>query len=148
METDTTIISTNLNKNIVNNYADYKVIENNFIVSELFNYSKIIFFNALNKLDDKDIEELYNLLKSKNIKYINVTNNVEEVLFTSNVIIYDKEKEIISGSTIEVLKQEKLLKRIGIALPFMVELSLYLQDYNLIKEIYLDYDKLEGALWK
>ncbi len=148
METDTTIISTNLNKNIVNNYADYKVIENNFIVSELFNYSKIIFFNALNKLDDKDIEELYNLLKSKNIKYVNVTNNVEEVLFTSNVIIYDKEKEIISGNTLEVLKQEKLLKRIGIALPFMVELSLYLQDYNLIKEIYLDYDKLEGALWK
>ena len=148
METDTTIISTNLNKNIVNNYADYKVIENNFIVSELFNYSKIIFFNALNKLDDKDIEELYNLLKSKNIKYVNVTNNVEEVLFTSNVIIYDKEKEIISGNTLEVLKQEKLLKRIGITLPFMVELSLYLQDYNLIKEIYLDYDKLEGALWK
>ena len=148
METDTTIISTNLNKNIVNKYADYKVIENNFIVSDLFNYSKIIFFNALNKLDDKDIEELYNLLKSKNIKYINVTNNIEEVLFTSNVIIYDQEKEIISGSTIEVLKQEKLLKRIGIALPFMVELSLYLQDYNLIKEIYLDYDKLEGALWK
>ena len=148
METDTTIISTNLNKNIVNNYADYKVIENNFIVSELFNYSKIIFFNALNKLDDKDIEELYNLLKSKNIKYVNVTNNVDEVLFTSNVIIYDKEKEIISGNTLEVLKQEKLLKRIGIALPFMVELSLYLQDYNLIKEIYLDYDKLEGALWK
>ena len=148
METDTTIISTNLNKNIVNKYADYKVIENNFIVSDLFNYSKIIFFNALNKLDDKDIEELYNLLKSKNIKYINVTNNIEEVLFTSNVIIYDQEKEIISGNTLEVLKQEKLLKRIGIALPFMVELSLYLQDYNLIKEIYLDYDKLEGALWK
>ena len=148
METDVTIISVNISKNILNNYKDYQLIENNFVVSELLKYPKIIFFNALNKLESEEIKELYNILKSNNIKYINVTNNVEEVLLTSNLIVYMDEKEVVSGDTLEVLKNEKLLKRIGLELPFMVELSMYLQDYNLVDKIYLDKNELEGVLWK
>ncbi len=148
METDVAIISVNISKNILNNYQDYQVIENNFVVSELLKYPKIIFFNALNKLESEEIKELYNILKSNNIKYINVTNNIEEVLLTSNLIVYMDDKEVVSGDTLEVLKNEKLLKRIGLELPFMVELSMYLQDYNLVDKIYLDKSKLEGVLWK
>ena len=48
----------------------------------------------------------------------------------------------------EVLKNEKLLKRIGLSLPFMVELSLLLKDYNLVDNIYLDNKTLKGILWK
>lgn len=148
METDVTIISVNISKNILNNYHDYQVIENNFVVSNLLKYPKIIFFNALNKLENEEIKELYNILKNNNIKYINVTNNIEEVLLTSNLIVYMDEKEVVSGDTLEVLKNEKLLKRIGLSLPFMVELSMYLQDYNLVDKIYLDKNELEGVLWK
>ena len=148
METDVTIISVNISKNILNNYQDYQVIENNFVVSNLLKYPKLIFFNALNKLENEEIKELYNILKSNNIKYINVTNNIEEVLLTSNLIVYMDDKEVVSGDTLEVLKNEKLLKRIGLSLPFMVELSMYLQDYNLVDKIYLDKDELEGVLWK
>ncbi len=148
METDVTIISVNISKNILNNYQDYQVIENNFVVSNLLKYPKLIFFNALNKLENEEIKELYNILKSNNIKYINVTNNIEEVLLTSNLIVYMDDKEVVSGDTLEVLKNEKLLKRIGLSLPFMVELSMYLQDYNLVDKIYLDKNELEGVLWK
>ncbi len=148
METDVTIISVNISKNILNNYKDYQVIENNFVISNLLKYPKIIFFNALNKLESEEIKELYNILKNNNIKYINVTNNIEEVLLTSNLIVYMDDKEVVSGDTLEVLKNEKLLKRIGLSLPFMVELSMYLQDYNLVDKIYLDKNELEGVLWK
>ena len=124
------------------------MIENNFVISNLLKYPKIIFFNALNKLESEEIKELYNILKNNNIKYINVTNNIEEVLLTSNLIVYMDDKEVVSGDTLEVLKNEKLLKRIGLSLPFMVELSMYLQDYNLVDKIYLDKNELEGVLWK
>ena len=77
-----------------------------------------------------------------------MTNNIEEVLLTSNLIVYMDDKEVVSGDTLEVLKNEKLLKRIGLSLPFMVELSMYLQDYNLVDKIYLDKNELEGVLWK
>ncbi len=146
--TDTAIISTNLSKQILNNYSDYHLINSSFKIEELLNYKKIIFFNVFNDLEENKIQEIYKLLKENNILYINVTNNIEEVLYTNYLIVYDKEKILIEGSTIEVLKNEKLLKRVGLSLPFIVELSFLLKDYNLIDKIYLDKESLVGELWK
>ena len=47
-----------------------------------------------------------------------------------------------------VLNEEKLLKRFGIGLPFMIELSKYLMDYGMIDKYYLTNEKLVGAIWK
>ena len=134
--TNVTIISTNINKNILQIYKDYQLIDQSFKIEDLLQYKKIIFFNVFNELSEDKIREIYSYLDSHNILYINVTNNIEEVLFTDYLIVYDKEKILIEGTTLEVLKNEKLLKRIGLSLPFMVELSLYLKDYNLIDKIY------------
>ena len=147
MTSNITIISTNLNKNILKNYPDYNIITTEFTNNDLLKYSKVIFYEVLNNKKEEEIKALFNYLKEHHIAFINVTNNEEQVLLTDYLIIYDKEKILIEGSTLEVLKQEKLLKRLGIALPFMVELSLLLQDYGLIKDIYLDYKSLEDALW-
>ncbi len=146
--TNVTIISTNINKNILQIYKDYQLIDQSFKIEDLLQYKKIIFFNVFNELSEDKIREIYSYLDSHNILYINVTNNIEEVLFTDYLIVYDKEKILIEGTTLEVLKNEKLLKRIGLSLPFMVELSLYLKDYNLIDKIYLNNESLVGALWK
>ena len=54
----------------------------------------------------------------------------------------------MEGNTIEVFQNEQALKRIGITLPFMVELSLLLKDYNLVDKIYLDKESLVQYLWK
>ena len=61
---------------------------------------------------------------------------------------YDKDQIIVEGKTLDVLKEEKLLKRLGLSLPFMVELSLLLQDYGLIDHIYLNKESLVNYLWK
>ena len=78
---------------------------------------------------------------------INFTNDLEEALFTSYLVVYDKENILVGGNTIEVLKCEKLLKRVGLQLPFIVELSLLLKDYGLLDEIYLDKERLKDKLW-
>ncbi len=111
-------------------------------------YKKIIFFNILNNIDEKEVKELFQYLKDNNIVFINITNNVELALLTSYLIIYDNSKIITEGNTLDVLQEEKLLKRFGLSLPFMVELSLLLKDYNLVDKIYLDKESLVDYLWK
>ena len=148
MITNVTIISTNLNKNILKKYNDYQIIDSSFKYEELLKYKKVIFFNVLSNLSDIDLKKLYEYLKFNNIYFINVTNNMEEVLYTDNLIIYDKDNILAEGNTIELLKNEKLIKRLGFNLPFIVELSILLKDYNLIDKIYLDKESLVGDLWK
>lgn len=148
MKTDVTIISTSLNKNLLDKYFDYKVIDSTFTKEDLLKYKKVVFFNILNNVSEKEIKEIFDLLNTNNISFINITNNVELVLLTSYLIVYDKNDIIIEGKTLEVLKYEKLLKRVGLSLPFMVELSLFLQDYGLIDTIYLDKESLVDELWK
>ena len=139
---DVTIISTNLNERILEKYSDYHVVKNNYQLEDLLKYPKIIFY-CLNK----NLQEDFKYLKKNNILFINVTNDIENSLYTKNLIVYDKEKILIEGNTLAVLKKEKLLKRIGLQLPFYVELSILLKDYNLIDKIYLDKESLKSALW-
>ena len=148
MITNVTIISTNLNRNLLNKYSDYHIIDKSFTYEELLNYRKVIFFNVLSNLSEKDLKKLYDYLKINKIDFINVTNNIEEVLLTDNLIIYDKDKVLASGNTLELLKNEKLIKRLGFNLPFIIDLSKMLKDYNLIDRIYLNKESLVGDLWK
>lgn len=148
MITDVTIIDTNLNKEILNKYSDYKLITNSFNYDELIQYDKVIFFNVLNNLDGNELKKLFDYLKSHRIKFINVTNNMEEILYTKDLIIYDKGNIIAEGDTLELIKNDKLFRRLGFKLPFIVELSILLKDYGLVNKIYLDKESLVGDLWK
>ena len=147
-ETSVTIISTNINKHILDNYKDYYVVDQKFKIDELLQYKKVIFFNVLHYYDDEKIKEIFKTLEDNNIKYINFTNNIEEALYTSYLIIYDDKKILAEGVTDEVLKCEKLIKKVGLNLPFITELSLLLKDYDLVDKIYKDNASLKGALWK
>lgn len=146
--TNVTIVSTNLNKKLLKKYIDYALIEGNFTYEELLNKKKVIFFNVLNNLDDASLKKLFNYLKTNNILFIIATNDMELCLYTDYLIVYDKENILIEGPTIEVLKNEKLLKRLGLGPPFMIDLSLLLKDYGLVDKIYLDKESLVNILWK
>lgn len=148
MITNVTIISTNLNKNILNKYKEYKIIDKSFTYEELLQYKKVIFFNVLSNLEEESIKKLYSFLINNNILFINVTNNIEEIIYTKNLIIYDEENILAEGNTLELIKNEKLFKRLGFNLPFIINLSILLKDYNLVNEIYLDKESLVGELWK
>lgn len=146
-ETDVTIMSLNLHKCILKEFEDYHVFDSNIEMREIKKYKKIIFFNCLHLLDDKGKRLLIRYLKDNDIKFINITNKEEEVIYTNYLVITDKLDILIEGKTIEVLKESKLLKRLGFNLPFMIDLSMMLKDYGLINELYLDERKLVAKLW-
>ena len=91
---------------------------------------------------------LLNYLNSKNILLINITSDLEEVLYTDYVMCLYNGISAIDGKSLDVLKEEKILKRLGFSLPFMVDLSIQLKLYGLINKIYLNKETMVKNLWK
>lgn len=122
------------------------------ICSALICRSKIFVLNdILSLLDKNDYEIVIKLLKeyvSIGGIILNFTTNIEETLLGDRIIIVNDNKVVVDGETFSVLNEEKILKRLGLGLPFYIELSKYLIDYNLIKKYYTDSESLVNALWK
>ncbi len=102
-------------------------------------------------LDNENVEKIKNLfghLKKDNINYIVVTNNVEISLLCQNLIVMNNNEVILKGNTQELYKNDlKTIKKLGIKIPFIVSLSEYLEDYNLINKIYFSKESLVNDLW-
>lgn len=111
----------------------------------------LVIDNILNELDLNDkllvLEILEEYAKKGNI-VINITNDIEETLYTNKMIIINDKKNVFSGKPSKILENEKLLKDLKIGLPFMYELSKYLIDYEIIDKYYLTNKSLVEAIWK
>ena len=53
----------------------------------------------------------------------------------------------MEGDILSCLKEEKLIKRLGFKLPFMFDLSLQLNYYEVLDNVYLDKDKMIEKIW-
>ena len=90
---------------------------------------------------------LLNYLNLKNIKLINVTSNIEDTLYTDYILVIYNKINAIDGKTLDVLKEEKILKRLGLNLPFYLDLSIQLKLYGLVNRTYLNKEDLVKRLW-
>ena len=99
-------------------------------------------------LDTRTKILLLNYLNSKKIMLINVTSDLEDTLYTDYTLCLYNGISAIDGKTIDVLKNEKILKRLGFSLPFMLDLSIQLELYGLIGKTYLNKEALVKNLWK
>ena len=122
------------------------------IMSSLIIKPKVLVIdNIISLLDYKDKVLVFDILKeyckNKGI-VINFTNDIEETMYGEKIIIIYDKKLVCEGKTLSVLNEEKILRRLGLGLPFIVELNKYLMDYKLIDKYYLTNKKLVGAIWK
>ncbi len=111
----------------------------------------LVLDNVLSSLDEKDFKLVVQNLKTyvdQGGIILNFTTEIEETLLGSKVIITNEDKIILSGYTLSVLNEEKLMKRLGYSLPFIILLNKYLKDYNLIDYYILSYERLVDEIWK
>lgn len=147
-----TILSNNINRKFLMQFSEYPIIDE-LKFSELknkieFHTSKrIVFNNSLYLLRDYEKEEIFDLLKKQNIKYINITNDIEETIYCDYILVYDNDNLVIEGKKETILKEEKLLKKLGYGLPFVVDLSTQLNYYGVFAKTYYEMDDLVGDLW-
>ena len=104
--------------------------------------------DLLSDLDLRTKILLLNYFNSKNILLINVTSDLEDTLYTDYIMCLYNGVSGIDGRTLDVLEEEKILKRLGFSLPFMIDLSIQLKLYGLINKTYLSKEAMVKNLWK
>lgn len=148
-----TILVNNANKAFFENFESYKVLDtmDGFdaikMQVEVFLSKRIVFNEIWYYLSKEEKSELLEILKRRNVSFVNITSNVEDVMYSDYVIVYDDDKKILEGNKEMVLRNEKLLKRLGYGIPFVVDLSIQLNYYDIFDTVYYDMDKLTEALW-
>ena len=146
------VLSNNVDKKFMSKFGVYQIIDvlpfeklkNNL---EMFPSKREIFNESLSSLSNKEKKEIFDLLDKQNINYVNVTSNIEDALFGDYIIVYDEDMKVLEGNKEVVLKNEKLLKKLGFGVPFVVDLSIQLMYYDILDKVYFDVDNLLEALW-
>ena len=89
-------------------------------------------------------------LRTTGITIVLSSSSLDEVIYTINSTVYvlDNGSIVSSGSMLDVLSNDSLLNKVGLELPFMVDLSVKLEYYNLVNKITLSPLGLVESLWK
>lgn len=129
------------------NSQECKIIANVFDI--IRSGIKNILFDDLLMYIHKDLKDkLIEYLKIEKINFINITSDMEEVIYSEYLVVTYNGMIALEGETINVLLEEKILKRLGFNLPFIVDLSIQLKYYGLVDKIYLAQEELVSELWK
>ena len=94
------------------------------------------------------IIEVLKTYQSENLTIIMVTSNLEEALITDYMYVISESNILIEGSPLEIVQKDNIMNKAGLNLPFMVDLSVKLRDYDLVKVIEQDQERMVELLWK
>lgn len=104
------------------------------------------------KMTKEETREILDILKDyqkkEHLTIIMTTSDLNETLHSDYLYILNDGNIVLEGKPVEVLKEDNTLNKLGLNLPFMIDLSVKLMDYDLINEIELDMDMLVNKLWK
>ena len=104
----------------------------------------------LSSLEKEDFMGILEQLRTTGITIVLSSSSLDEVIYTINSTVYvlDNGSIVSSGSMLDVLSNDSLLNKVGLELPFMVDLSVKLEYYNLVNKITLSPLGLVESLWK
>lgn len=123
------------------------------IAKAIINASEIIMLDSLDSYFSKEeLSSIYFLFKKCIEKYdltfILTSIGLEETLFVDELFIINEGKIILHGEPLTVLEKDNILNKAGLDIPFIIDLSVKLRDYDLIDKIILDRNRLINTLWK
>ena len=148
-----TILVSNANKEFMEQFKEYSIIGSNMSFDELkeklemFPSKRVVFNESWYNLRNNEKKVIIELLKKQNINFVNITSNIEDSLLSDYIVVFDENKKVLEGNTEFVLRNEKVLKKLGYGLPFVVDLSIQLTYYDILGKVYYDMDKLTEDLW-
>lgn len=115
----------------------------------LFSAQDYFFSDDLHSfLNHAEFIKVFDYIIGKGMLFFYATSCIEDSPSFDYLMIVKNQKIAIEGKTISVLKEEKMLKTLGYALPFYVNMSIQLGYYGLLKKICFTKEELEAALWK
>ena len=134
----------------LNNYEKLKV----YLASLVISSPKLLLLDDpclyLSPLEKEDFIGILEHLRTVGITIVMASSSLDEVIYTINSTLYvlDKGKIVSSGDMLDVLSNDSLLNKVGLELPFMVDLSIKLSYYNLVSKIDISPLRMVEYLWK
>lgn len=112
----------------------------------------LILDEALMMVDINQRKELLKIIKDyntqKRVTVVSFTHDLDEALYSDRLVVLNEGKIIIDGAFPKVFDEERVMRKIGLEVPFAVELSQKLRVYNLVNKIDLDIERLVDEVWK
>ena len=133
-----------------NNMTNKELVMSQLLIA-LIKRPKILLLDDIGYyLNNDEKEKVFNFLNTykENSIIINTTINLEDSLYSDYLYIINDKKIALEGLPIQVLEKDNVINKIGLKLPFMIDLSVKLRDYNLVEDIELDKDRMVETLWK
>ena len=101
-----------------------------------------------NKKELIELTEILKELKEKeNITVIMICSVLDCALLSDYLYIINEGKIVLEGIPVEIIEKDNILNKLGLNLPFMMDLSVKLRDYDLITDIELDMQRMIDRLW-
>ena len=116
----------------------------------LLKYKLLLIADIYKYFDSNEAKELEEIiLKNKTNKTIIMNiSNLEYSINSDKLYILSHGVFVLEGDPLSILEKDNILNKIGLKVPFMIDLSVKLRDYDLVKEIELDMDRMVDKLWK
>ena len=110
----------------------------------------ILIDNIDNYCSNEDMMRIIKIINGlkESITFIMTINNLEYSLESDYLYIIDGSSIVLEGIPFDVLLNDTVINKVGLELPFMFDLSIKLNDYELLNEIVLDMDRMIDKLWK
>ena len=119
--------------------------------SLIHNPKILILDESLSMIDECDKEYILGVLSKLNKKgltIISVTHDLRETYYSDRLIIINDGRIMLDGAPLKVMEYDKILNRLGIEIPFEIELSIKLKLYGLIDSLIPNVEKLVDTLWE
>lgn len=112
----------------------------------------LILDEALLMIDVNERKKILEILRTyneeKRLTIISFTHNLEEAIYSDRLIILNKGKVVVDGSFPMVFDEERVMRKIGLEVPFSIELSQKLRVLGVLDDLTLDLERLVSKLWK
>jgi len=116
------------------------------LLAEALHEKKIA--NIADEISKRKIFKILKECNEKGVTILNITHDLNESLYGNDIVLLQGGKVLLHGSKEDVLKQETKLKRAGLELPFLADLSIRLMYYGILDHMILDMDEMVNAIWK
>lgn len=103
--------------------------------------------NLFSYISNSSTELIIKYAKEHNVALIYTCTDVEKIMFADEIHIINKFKSIRSGSYNDIFK-DKIVRELGLEMPFLKELNEYLKDYELIDREFSSINDGVMSLWK
>lgn len=95
----------------------------------------------------KILSKLFDYASLKEMTIVFSSSRLEDVILSDYIYVLNDGMIVMEGKPLSILKEDVRLKKMGLELPFMVNLSLMLEFYEILDDVYLDMEKLVVKLW-